>query len=217
MNGTRIRRPPRGSPSYAARLCGAPTSAHERRRSRPRARGAVGDDADVDPGQLADHPREERAARGSRGAALVGRADEDVRRAALGGHAPHVVDEVVALLLEEVGAEDDGEPPQRGELRRLSSVGSRPGVRTQSASMSAPSRCAERQARRRMRCDFGCGSTSASMRSPTACRLSGSSTVGCAPRLDVLGDLAQRELAQRREVLDCGRSSASAASARSRG
>ena len=80
---------------------------------------------------------------------------------------------------------------------------------------SAPSRCAERQARRRIRCDFGCGSTSARMRSATACWLSGSRTVGVPARLDVLGDLAQRELAQRREVVERGRSSASAASARS--
>ena len=41
--------------------------------------------------------------------------------------------------------------------------------------MSVPNRCAERQARRMMRCDFGCGSTSASTRSATACWLSGSS------------------------------------------
>ena len=82
-----------------------------------------------------------------------------------------------------------------------SSVGGRPGGRTQSASISVPSRCAERHARRRMRCDFGCGSTSASTRSATACWLSGSSDARRAPRLDVLGDLAQRELPQRREVV----------------
>ena len=59
-----------------------------------------------------------------------------------------------------------------------SAVGSRPGRRTQSASISEPSRCAERQARRMIRCDFGCGSTSASTRSATACWLSGSRTAG---------------------------------------
>ena len=68
--------------------------------------------------------------------------------------------------------------------------------------MSEPSRCADRQARRRMRCDFGCGSISARTRSATANWLSGSKHVRPPPRFDVLGDLAQGELAQRAEVLD---------------
>ena len=63
-----------------------------------------------------------------------------------------------------------GSPPPR--LARAQSGG------TQSASISAPSRWAERHARRRMRCDLGCGSISARIRSPTACLLSGSRIAG---------------------------------------
>ena len=60
------------------------------------------------------------------------------------------------------------------------------------------------------RCELGCGLTSASSRSPTACgaarairRSSRGATVHVAAAwLDLLGDLAQRDLAQRGEVLD---------------
>ena len=81
--------------------------------------GPVRDDADVEAGQLAHHAGEKRAAEDLAAARLVGRADEDVGRAALGGDAPHVVDEVVSLLLEEVHAEDAGQAAQSRELRRL--------------------------------------------------------------------------------------------------
>ena len=132
------------------------------------------------PGQLAHHAREQRAAKISTPAPLVGRADEDVRRAALVRDAAHGLDEVVALLLEEVDRRACAASRRSAaSCVASSSVGSRPGRRTQSASISAPSRCAERQARRMIRCDFGCGSTSASTRSATACWLSGSSTAGC--------------------------------------
>ena len=82
---------------------------------------------------------------------------------------------------------------------------------TQSTSSGAPSRCAERQARRTMRWASGRGRTSASRRSPTAGRrrLAGDAAPAAAAldardalRPDLLGDLAQRDLAQRDEVLD---------------
>ena len=52
-----------------------------------------------------------------------------------------------------------------------------------------------------IRCDFGCGSTSASTRSATACLAERLERSSRAARLDVLGDLAQRELAQRAELV----------------
>ena len=96
----------------------------------------------------------------------------------------------------------DGEPPQRGELYLLllRQARARPG-RTQIASMSAPRRCAERHARRMIRCDFGCGSTSASTRSRDRLLAERLEDGRPTPRLDVLGHLAQRDLAQRGEVL----------------
>ena len=86
-----------------------------------------------------------------------------------------------------------------------------PGGRTHSRSRSAPSRWAERHARRTSRWAPGYGSTSASSRSPTACgRVGGERLLARAHRFgggqalvaDLLGHLAQRDLAQRREVLD---------------
>ena len=53
-----------------------------------------------------------------------------------------------------------------------------------------------------IRCDFGCGSTSASTRSLTARCAERLQHCGAATLLDVLGDLAEGELAQRAEVLD---------------
>ena len=74
-------------------------------------------------------------------------------------------------------------PPRRARSRRAATragaarraarpLGRRargPGARTVRMSSSAPSRCAERHARRTTRCDDACGVTSASSRSPTAC------------------------------------------------
>ena len=77
-----------------------------------------------------------------------------------------------------------------------------------------PSRWAERQARRTRRCELGWGRTRASSRSPTAfgasaddpllARVPSGSTwlQDEALGLDVLGDLAQADLAQRGQVLD---------------
>lgn len=73
-----------------------------------------------------------------------------------------------------MGPEDSGESAKPRDCVASSSVGGRPGGRTHKASMSVPNRCAERQARLMIRCDFGCGSISASTRSATACWLSGS-------------------------------------------
>ena len=167
------------------------------------AQRAVGDDADVDAGQLADELRDERAAQDLGAPRLVGRADEDVGRAALGDEPLDRLGQVVALELDEVRAEDAREPAQRRERDRLLLArAAAPGRRTQSASISEPSRCAERNARRRIRCERGSGVTSTRIRSATACWLSGSSTAVVPPRLDVLGELAQDELAQRREVVE---------------
>ena len=170
-----------------------------RRRARPRARsrrrgarrracsphrlrpvGPVRDDADVDPRQLADERGDERAAQDLAAATLVRRADEDVRRAA---------------LVDERGARSRRarRPPPRGSARRARWRGgaarrARPapprescfaGSRTHSASSCAPSRSAERHARRRIRCERGSGVTSTSTRSATACWLRGSSTSVC--------------------------------------
>ena len=94
------------------------------------------------------------------------------------------------------------------------SLSSCPGCRTQSASISEPSRCPERNARRRIRCERGSGVTSTRIRSATACWLSGSSTRGRPARLDVLGELAQRRARAARRGSRAGRSSSSAASTR---
>src|SRR5262249_53292345 len=77
---------------------------------------AVGDDADVDAGDLADHAREERAAEDLAAARFVGRADEDVGGSAFAGDAANGFDEVVAAFLEEVHAEQAGDAAQRGQL-----------------------------------------------------------------------------------------------------
>ena len=79
----------------------------------------VGDDPDVDAGQLPHHPREQRAAQDLDAAPLVRGAHEDIRGATLVGDPADGVYEVVAFLLEEMDAENAGEPPEGGELRRL--------------------------------------------------------------------------------------------------
>ena len=153
--------------------------ADEQRRRRPRARrratpsrttrtrsrrqllpvGAVRDDADVDARAARGRaPRRSEPRRISAAPRLVRRADEDVGRAALGGDAADGRDEVVALLLEEVRAEDDGEPAQRRELRP-------PPPRSAAGRASAPrARRARRRAARPSatraagcRCDRGSG------------------------------------------------------------
>ena len=143
----------------------------------------------------------ERAARDLDPAALVGRADEDVRGAALGGDAAHRVDEVVALLLEEVDAEDRGESSERGELGRLLRVEllTRPPhperVDLAAEPLRRPPRAAEHALRARLRLD--------EREHALADRLLAERVEHgrAAPRLDVLRDLAQRELAERREVV----------------
>ena len=139
---------------------------------------AVGDDADVDAGQLAHHAREQRAAEDLDAAPLVGRADEDVGRAALVGDAatvstrssPSSSRKWMPSTRRAAAAQRAASPPPRSARSRASAPRARRSRR--------PSRCAERQARRMIRCDFGCGSTSASTRSATACWLSGSSSAG---------------------------------------
>ena len=123
------------------------------------------------------------------------------------------VGDVVARLDEQVRAEHGGQPPQRVELRAPPprSAGAR-GRRRRAgrARRRAAGPSATPGARRAG--TPGWGVTSASSRSPTACgrrrRRSRSSRVPtpCLAHeplgLDLLGDLAQRDLAQRREVLD---------------
>ena len=164
---------------------------------------AVGDDADVDARQLADELRDERAAQDLGPARLVGRADEDVGRAALArdllderrrGRRPRARGSACRGCSRAGAAPRARRPPPRDS--------SSPGRRTHSASTSEPSRAPERNARRSTRCERGSGVTSTRIRSATACWLSGSSTVSVPSRLDVLGQLAQHQLAQRREVVE---------------
>ena len=161
----------------------------------------MGDDTDVDAGKLADHPRHSEPRDDLDPAALVGRADEDVGRAALGGDPPDGVDEVVALLLEEVDAEDRGEPPERRELRRLLGVELLPRpshperVDLAAEALRRPPRATEHALRPWLRLDEREHTLGDRL---LAERIEhGSAAAG----LDVLRDLAQRELAQRREVV----------------
>ena len=105
-------------------------------------------------------------------------------------------------------APSSSQPPQRLELLALGGNGSRAEDASEHVE-SAPSRCAERHARRTTRCEEGCGVTSARSRSPTACGplchqpvLARRQRRTQPLRLDILGHLAQRDLAQRLEVLD---------------
>ena len=113
--GARSRTPEGASAAAggAARRRARPRGRSRRRAGRRRAGsphrlrpvGAVRDDADVDPRQLADERGDERAAQDLAAAALVRRADEDVRRAA---------------LVDERGApwRRARRPPPRGSARR---------------------------------------------------------------------------------------------------
>jgi hypothetical protein len=125
----------------------------------------VGDHADVDPRELPHHPRQQRAAKDLHAASLVGRSDEDVGGATLARDSANGLHEIVAFLFEKADAKDAGESMKRGQLRyllggRLAAGMSYP----ERIDLGAPSRCAERRARLRIRCDFGCGSTRASTR-----------------------------------------------------
>jgi len=73
----------------------------------------------VDTRQLTDQRRDERPVQDLAAAALVGRADEHVGRAALADHPLDGGDEVVTLLLEKVRTENDCQSPQRGQLHLL--------------------------------------------------------------------------------------------------
>ena len=129
------------------------------------------------------------------------------------GDARGGLDEVVALLDQQVRAEHRGELAQRRQLlARSPSIGSRGGF-TQSRSRSVPSRCAERQARRTRRCELGLRPDQRQqpladrlrrgvVEQPVSSRGAERSRRRQALGLDLLGDLAQRDLAQRREVLD---------------
>ena len=138
------------------------------------------------------------------------RPDQHVGRAPLARHARGDLGDVVALLDDHLRAEQRAEPVERLDLLALGLR--RLARRARSARRARrPSRCAERHARRTIRCDDGCGVTSASRRSPTACGAArsisrssrGAMHVALEPLgLDVLGHLPQRDLAQRLEVLD---------------
>ena len=132
---------------------------------------------------------------------LVGRAEDDVRRPALADDAPYGLDEIVAVDSRKWTPRIDDQPPQRSELYLLLLRARARRAAPRCASMSAPRRCAERHARRMIRCDFGWGSTRASTRSPHGLLAERLEDGRPTPRLDVLGHLAQRDFAQRGEVL----------------
>ena len=169
--------------------------------SAPLAVGPVRDHADVEARQLAHHAREQRAAEDLAPARLVGRADEDVRRAALGGDAADGADEVVALLLEEVRAEDPGQAAQRGELGRLLPRRRLPGrpdpehVHLRPEPLGGAERAPEDALRLRLRLDQREHPLGDGLLAQRLQRLRDPA------RLDVLGDLAQRQLAQGGELV----------------
>ena len=176
------------------------------RRGRPRC-------ARPRPGSL----RSSRSGSDSREAAQAGvrlrLADQDVGGAALGGHARGGVDEVVALLDQQVRAEHGCQPAQRLELlallaaRRRCPAASRRAGRARRRAAGPSARRAARAAASAAR-----GVISASTRSATACGASSTSSSSRVPssspagrralRLDLLGRLAQHHLAQRGQVLD---------------
>ena len=169
--------------------------------ARPLAVGSVGDDPDVDPGSSRTSAREQRAAKDLAPAALVGRAHEDVRRAALVDDAPHHVHEIVAFLFDEVRPEDHGEAAQRGE-RHVLLLAQLPAGRTHPDCVHLRSEtlgrapCAPHDPLRlRLRLDEGehtLGDRLLAERVENDC---------LAPRPDVLRHLAQRELAERGELV----------------
>ena len=141
-----------------------------------------------------------------------GHAHEHVRRPALARDAGDGFDDVVARLDEQVRAEHRRQAPQAPRAARAR----RPRARAReprptSRSSSPPRRWAERHARRTTRCERGSSLTSASRRSPIACgaafsarrssRRPGARSRGRRCASTSLGDLAQRDLAQRGEVL----------------
>ena len=152
-------------------------------------------------------------------ARLVGRADEDVGRAALARDLlARSSTRSSPSLLEEVDAEDAREPPQRGERdascsRRARARAAAPRARRSRRRAAAPS--ARRAAG--SAASAAPASTSARIRSATACWLSGSSTVVLppAPRRPRPARAGRARAAPR--GCRCGRSSASAVSTRSGG
>ena len=60
----------------------------------------------------------------------VGCSHEDVGRSSVGRHRPDRLDEIVSLLLEEVGAEDDAEPAEVGKHGEIVGQSSWSGLRT---------------------------------------------------------------------------------------
>ena len=99
------------------------------------------------------------------------------------------------------GRRGSGQPAQRGERDALVLGQARARAGTQSTSISAPSRWAERQARRTSRCELRLRLDQDEDPLDDRLRRRGSSTRGAAPGLDVLGHLAQGQLAQRAQVL----------------
>ena len=114
------RRRRRGRGSVSAGSSGRESSARSRRQ-RGRTRWRSDGSATIrmsTPWERTHEPHDERALQHLLAPPAVGRADEDVGRPSVGGDGAHRLDEVVRLLLEEVRAEHDAEPPQSGELRR---------------------------------------------------------------------------------------------------
>ena len=172
---------------------------------------AVGDDADVDAGQRAQQPVGQRLGEAPQAAARRRRA-RSARTSSAARAATRAATSATSSPSStmHLGAEQRrraGGTPRSARARPPTARA----PSTISTSSSAPRRCADRHARRTIRCEDGCGVTSASSRSPTACGAARVHQAVLARRddvdlqalgLDVLGHLAQRDLAQRLEVLD---------------
>ena len=140
------------------------------------------------------------------------RAHQDVGRAALARHARGGLGDVVALLDDQVRAEHATPAAAARRAARAPPRSARgPGADPQDVELGAePLGRAPRAADDALRA-AAAGVTSASSRSPTACGAASPRRRSSRGRrrlaheplgLDLLGDLAQRDLAQRREVLD---------------
>src|SRR5262249_14112476 len=143
----------------------------------------------------------QRAAEDLAASRLVGRADEDVGRAPLAGDAADGLHEVVASLLEEVDAEQARNAPERRELcllfrRGVAAIGMHPHrVDVGPATLGGSPGASVDALRLRLRLDEG---EHALLDRLLAER---SQLVDVPARLDILGHLAKRKLAQRGEVL----------------
>src|SRR5262245_23934449 len=192
----------RSTPGARRRPPRAPPRSQQSPLVRALAERPVGDYADVDARQLANERRHEGASPDLGQARLVRRADEDVRRATLARDPPHGLDEVVALDFQEMRPKDTREPAQGSQGRRLS-------VTQLLARLADPERVDLRPEPLRR--------TEGAPQEALRTRLRGDEREDAlgdrllaewveqhrqAARLDVLGELAQDELAEPCQVVD---------------